>query len=67
MKFYISLLAIAAMLFQGCDMMEMSHTVSDAPQGVAPIVENVSPAVDAPAPAIQNSFFDPNNYSGSDI
>lgn len=48
-------------------MMEMSHTVSDAPQGVAPIVENVSPAVDAPAPAIQNSFFDPNNYSGSDI
>ena len=48
-------------------MMEMSHTVSDAPQGIAPIVENVSPAVDAPATVVQNSVFDPNNYSGSDI
>ena len=45
-------------------MMEMSDSVSAAPQGVAPIVENVSPAVDAPA---QSSVFDPNNYSGSDI
>ena len=67
MRWFGCLVAIVFVLFQGCDMMEMSYTVSDAPQGVAPIVENVSPAVDTPAPTIQNSVFDPNNYSGSDI
>ena len=47
-------------------MMEMSYTVSDNAQGVAPVEE--IPAVEtAPGPAVQSSVFDPNNYSGSDI
>ena len=49
-------------------MMEMSYTVSDNTQGVAPVEE--IPAVETPAvlsAPVQNSVFDPNNYSGSDI
>ena len=71
MRWFYCLLSVVFVLFQGCDYMK-PHTDEDPiiypAQGVAPVEE--LPAVDTPAvlsAPVQNSVFDPNNYSGSDI
>ena len=51
MGWFCCLLSVVFVLFQGCDHRK-------------PLIS--PPAADAPQRAVQNSFFDPNNYSGSD-
>ena len=70
MRWFYCLLSVVFVLFQGCDFMKphTDHPIIYPAQGVAPVEE--LPAVDTPAvlsAPVQNSVFDPNNYSGSDI
>jgi hypothetical protein len=67
MRWFCCLLSVVFVLFQGCDHTkpQTSPPVTFPAQGVGPIGK--LPADGAPQRAIQNSFFDPNNYSGSDI
>ena len=67
MRWFCCLLSVVFVLFQGCDFMKphTDHPITYPAQGVAPVEE--LPAVDTPQRAVQNSFFDPNDYSGSDI
>lgn len=67
MRRFCCLLSVVFVLFQGCNFMKphTAHPVTSPAQGAAPVEKH--PAVDALQSAVQNSFFDPNNYSGSDI
>ena len=67
MRWFYCVLSVVFVLFQGCDFMKphTDHPITYPAQGVAMVEE--MPETDTPTAAVQQSVFDPNNYSGSDI